>query len=421
VNRIWKIAFESLLGLPRKWLVAGITLRIIFMPFTMHGDLVFSYWASHFIGYEHVTDIFYFFSRQFGVLPTDTPVKYFFYALMLLLLQPLMPYGKSMMSQISLPNGTPNYMLFYANPNVYSALFLFKIPYLFFDFGTLWILMHLVEERNRKLVFKFWMVNPVVIFVSYIFGGYDIIPVFFVALSLLLAKLEMNVKSLVVLGVGGAFKLWAFFLLPFYIVGFAKSVPNRIKLAIAAVAPYFLMLLAQPQSLGISLKAFSSPMVGFVLGMNFQLGFNETIYVFVAAYTLVFFAFMFSHKDFDIVWKYSVVVMLLYYALCRFHPQYFLWLIPFVCLVIGYEKKFITLHALQILCYVVYTFYWGGSLAGILFAPLNPTFFYSLPSPSSLITAYFEPNVFIGIFRSIFTGITIWMILLIFRSKTLLQ
>jgi len=59
---------------------------------------------------------------------------------------------------------------FAKNNMAYRALFLFKIPYLIFDFGSAFIILHLFRENKKGiLAFKFWMVNDFFVFVKLFF------------------------------------------------------------------------------------------------------------------------------------------------------------------------------------------------------------------------------------------------------------
>ena len=62
---------------------------------------------------------------------------------------------------------------FLAYPHLARALFLMKLPYLAADLATGYVLIKLVEPCWRRRVLALWLLNPIVIFVSAVFGRHD--------------------------------------------------------------------------------------------------------------------------------------------------------------------------------------------------------------------------------------------------------
>lgn len=115
----------------------------------------------------------------------------------------------------------------------------------------------------------------------------------------------------------------------------------------------------------------------------------------------------------------SLIVLLLFYATSMFHPQYFIWFIPFLALYYGYfeDNQIIELHCLQVICFIVYTFYWDKALASWMFASIYPKFFIALPSPVDLINILYSSEIILNIFRSIFSAVSFFMIFKIFSGR----
>lgn len=72
--------------------------------------------------------------------------------------------------------------------NLNRSIFLFKMPYLVLDLLSGYIITKLVDNHHKEFAFALWILNPVVIYISYIFGQIDIIPTFFVILALYYAR-----------------------------------------------------------------------------------------------------------------------------------------------------------------------------------------------------------------------------------------
>ncbi|MCL5771131.1 MAG: hypothetical protein M1479_02505, partial [Actinobacteria bacterium] len=58
--------------------------------------------------------------------------------------------------------------------------------------------------------------------------------------------------------------------------------------------------------------------------------------------------------------------------------------------------------------------YWGDLVTTFVLAPLDYRFFIFLTGPIPLISRFYDAAKFVNIFRSVFTGISIWMIYLIY-------
>lgn len=82
-----------------------------------------------------------------------------------------------------------DYGFFLNDPNLYRHLFFFKLPYLIFDLATAAVIWKFVDDRNlRKLAILIWLFNPVTFFATYIFGRFEVIGLFFLALTALQLK-----------------------------------------------------------------------------------------------------------------------------------------------------------------------------------------------------------------------------------------
>ena len=49
-------------------------------------------------------------------------------------------------------------------------------------------ILKLVDNHHKEFAFALWILNPIVIYISYIFGQIDIIPTFFVIFALHYAR-----------------------------------------------------------------------------------------------------------------------------------------------------------------------------------------------------------------------------------------
>jgi len=157
------------------------------------------------------------------------------------------------------------------------------------------------------------------------------------------------------------------------------------------------------------------------LAMRLKLPYvHDTVFVFVVGCTLVLLYIYYNSKfSFVSLWKYMFVVLLLLFATSFFHPHYFMWLSPFIAIQIAEDKKFTALYVIQVLCLLVYSFQWDRALAGYLFAPISKSYFANTMSPFTFISQFYPGERLVGIFRSIFTAVSFWMIYQVFKSLLL--
>lgn len=393
-----------------KWLLIGLLIRFTLMPIALHFDLLSVYQRSSLIAYQ-------------SVLWAETGQTFIHYthAFFLLIFKPLMPYLESVLPGRTGSVSWRGWEAFVTHPNVFRTLFLFKIPYLIFDLGCALLLLAILQDQKKGLTaFKFWMVNPVVIFAAYTFSRYEPVVIFFILLSLYYAKNNLAAKSLFSLGVALIIRLYPLILLPFFVIILGKGLRQRLKLAFWGLLPLGIITVLSRSLHGVSEVEYwtGMPHTSYLMGLRFPLGIAyDVIFVFFTGYTLLLlYSYFNTNHSFSNLWKVNLILLLFFFATSFFHPHYFMWLIPFLALQVVEDKRFIGLFAIQVLCWVVYTFQWKKPLAGYLFAPLNHSYFMSFRSPFEIINQYYSAANFIGIFRSIFSGVSFWMIYLLFKE-----
>jgi len=391
-----------------KWLLIGLLIRLSLMPIIIHGDLLKIYWRASLIAYH----------GKPGVGSGQLFIHYL-HVLFLWVFKPLMPH----FDEIITPElYTKTMAWFVSYPHIFRALFLFKLPYLIFDLGCAFILLHIFQSRKKGLgVFIFWMVNPIVIFATYMWGRYECIAVFFILLSLYYAKNNLFSKSLFCLGMSIITRWYPFILLPFFVVILGEKLWGQIKLAFWGLFPLGIItawskLVSRPSEIEQMTKIYHA---NYLFGMKFHLiHLQDYIFVFIVAYTFfLLYAYFETDHSFGNLQRSGCVVMLLFFATCFFHPQYFMWLIPFLTFQVVENRKFLTLFIIQVLCFIVYTFQWGSDTAGRFFTPISYSYFMHLHTPSQIINRYYPIANFIGIFRSIFSGVSLLMVYLILRKS----
>ncbi len=396
-----------------KWLLIGLLIRFTFMPIAFHLDLLSVYQRSSLVAWGK--------TLWLGIGQTFI---HYVHALFLLIFEPLIPYFGSILPARTGLASWRGWELFVSHPNVFRTLFLFKVPYLIFDLGCAFLLLAIfLKPRKGLAAFKFWMLNPVVIFAAFIFSRYEPVAIFFILLSLYYARKNLLAKSLLSLGIAIITRLYPLILLPFFVIILGKGLRQRLKLVFWGLLPFGIMIALSRLFYGVSgvESLAKSYHASYLMSLRFPLGIAyDVIFIFFAGYTILFlYAYFNTDHSFVNLWKSVLCVLLFFFATSFFHPQYFMWLIPFLTLQVVEDRKFIGLFAIQILCWIVYTFQWKEALAGYLFLPLNPSYFMSLRSPFDIINQYYSAANFIGIFRSILSGTCLWMIYLVLKGSFL--
>ena len=397
-----------------KWAIIGLVIRFVLMPITTHSDLISIYGRASYIIEQ---------GDFSGMLPL---LSHFLHVGFLVIIKPFMSYSPEIWQWASGRLGVNDqiWMNFIIHPNIYRTLFLLKAPYLLFDLASAVVLLHLFKDRKEGLrAFIFWMINPVGIFAVYIFGRFEIIPVFFILLSLYYAKRKQNMVAALVLGISIATKFYSLLLLLPFVFVVGDKVSERLKLLFLGLVPLLVMQIpimiggGQGEVGGLAGSSF----VDYLLAMRFKLPFvHDTVFIFVVGYVLILIYVYYNSKfSFASVYKYMGVILLFLFATSFFHPHYFMWLSPFIAMQIAEDKKFIGLYTIQVLCLAVYSFQWDRALAGYLFAPISKLYFTNVMSPFTFISQFYPGEKLVGIFRSIFTAVSFWMIYQVFKSLSL--
>ncbi len=159
----------------------AILLRLLAMPFFAHVDLFsecrrvfYALENGYFLENSHRITVFYIelIFAAFSTFFIDVTDGLFHLADPKLSTASLVDYG-----------------FFLNDPNLYRHLFFFKLPYLVFDLATAAVIWKFVDDpKLRRLALVIWLFNPVTFFATYIFGRFEVIGLFFLALTALQLK-----------------------------------------------------------------------------------------------------------------------------------------------------------------------------------------------------------------------------------------
>ncbi|MDO8610595.1 MAG: glycosyltransferase family 87 protein, partial [bacterium] len=222
-------------------LTVGIILRLVLASVSYHSDVAALTYAGQVLTKGHILDFYDYLPN----LPSNTeilkvfstslfnypPLVYFLVSAPAVILT---FFINSAFQQTFIYNIAHTF----GDPNLFLELLLFKLPYLVYDiFIALLIMKVFQSSRERFLGLSLWMFNPINLYATYMMGQFDIIPTFFVVLSLFLIysrKIDDDKRLLLaslMLGIGAAVKIFPlFFLVP--VASLSKSWRGKIQIFI---------------------------------------------------------------------------------------------------------------------------------------------------------------------------------------------
>ncbi len=395
----------------RRWLLlitVAVGIRLALMPFTLHMDAYQIYSRASEAAYD---------GEWFGW--TAQILIQSIHNVWLLLIKPILPDSAGIWSKTASEAGVgasiDDYRQFIAYEHVHRAVFLMKFPYFVADMLVAWVLTRLVEPARRFVVAAFWLLNPLVIYATAVFGRHDVIAILLVLLSLLAARRATDagrLLGLVLLGVATLMRFFPIVLVPFYLIAFRRS--RRQLIAALAIlgglwgAVELFGIIGTGESPTLEILATHEHFQNW-LDAGIRLRFDDFIFFFPLLYIIGL--LWISERDLSAD-EYPTVAagsFLLLFALTFFHPHWSIWLVPFLALTIASNRRLVIYHAIQVIALTVYFMQWGSWTTWELLRPTIGDRVASMPDPYEAIDARIEPRQFFGVFRSLLTAVSLWM------------
>ena len=395
-----------------KYFLTGILVRLILLPFLFQRDLLSTYQrAAETVFSGNMASDFH------QILTNIIHSVYLF------IIKTIVPAVGDYSSILLDTDTWTSWINFISSYNIFTVLALFKGLYLIFDLLCMFFILRLSFDRDaggRLNVFKYWMFNPIVIFVLYIFARHEIIGVFVTIIALILAKKDRKYWSILVLALAIALRFFPIMILIPLIIYLARSKKDYILLSVIGISGLAVMEtfsnLYYDKSLIFSL--LNTQHFNYILSSKLELIIHDRIFIFIVAYFLIIFSFIHARKkSFDLLINYGAIIYLAYIALSYFHPQYVLWAVPFLVIIFARKRNLLYYHWLQFGLLMIILIYWGDLVTKFVFAPLDHRFFIFITGPIPIIERFYDSAKFVNIFRSIFTAVSLWMIFLIYKDN----
>jgi len=418
------------------WILIGLLCRFIFMPFTLHPDMLHINYHPSFLALKGVWNIYnyhadFFKERYCHYYP---PLTYLFFGSYLYLIRPFLPEMDSFMDGFRevADNGgghSGHYLKGLPGDRLFRFLFLMKLPYLFFDLGLLWLLVKFIprlysaeESFGRQKGLGWWALNPLLIYICYICGQFDIIPAFLITLAAYFAFKQKNILAMFFLGAGAVFKAFPLFLIFPFSFYLGRDIKKIIKYIIIGFLP--VLIIVGPYwflSSGKVMSAFFSERISSRLGFVVTTAGIIRPSIFIFSYLILCLSLLKEsvREKLGRMWpvKVSFFTLALLFITLPISFHYFLWITPFI-LILGYNSRFriMNLYLLVIFSLALSTLAGKGMWFG-LFSPIYPEFFIGLPGLDEIINQFLPYVIVKNTASLIFIGSLAWISVLVLKEK----
>jgi hypothetical protein len=400
-------------------LVVAIVLRLIISGITYHPDLSGQLLSSYFFAYKNITNIYDYLAN----LPATNPLVQNFGVSDIFIYPPLTYFTLGSFLKISslfvpekffidLMNGISIYQ-----PGLVWNLIVLKLPYLFVDIAMAFLLASLfTEQKQKRWAFLLWLFNPITFYATFSMGVFDIIPAVFTVLSLSFAKKKQLGWAAVMLSIGAAYKQYPIFLLPLVVFS-AKGFWNRVKVAILGVVPYLITVAPYLSSSAFKAMVFG-PKSEKEFYMEWMVSGAEGLYPYLLGFVLLVWHAYRNIRLSEKLWKYYLGFFLVLFSVTHFHPQWFLWVSPFIVIeLVTNNWRNLWLELTILACYVFIVLTFDYSLSVGLFAVVNQNL-NKFPGFDKLIAAKTDLFFLKSCVRSILAATSLFLIFDILHSKS---
>lgn len=399
--------------------ILAIVIRLFLMMFTFHSDLVGQILSAYFFAYRHIINIY----DYLGHIPSTNnlvsnigvsdvfiypPLTFFTLGGFLKLVQPFI--GEVFYK--NLINGMP----IYTQSFFPQYLFLLKLPYFLVDILLALVLTKLFDtDTDKRRVFLLWLFNPVTLYTTAAMGVFDIIPTLFTVLALVFTKRKRLVIAAVMLGIGAAYKSYPLFLIPILVM-VAKGFWPKVKVGLAGIAPFVLSIAPFWSSSAFKYMVFG-PKSQKEFFMIWLVSGAEGIYPYILGFVILCLFINRRKNSLNYLYQYFLAFFLLLFGVTNYHPQWFIWITPFLVIELVVNKfRNLWLVIGLFLCYLFIVLTFENSLSIGLFAPLNHAF-ADFPGVAKIIMAKTDLNFLRGATRSVFAGISLYLVYDLFKDK----
>ena len=279
-------------------------------------------------GSQYLTQLFLPFISNFVENPSSNPYQFFsdngnnnFF-----------PYPSFMLYLVSFPALILNIFTSFQSLPIEAQLLSVRFTLLIFDIAILLILYRWLYGNFKKLIYLYWF-SPILIYISFIHGQLDVIPIALLFISLHFLFKEKNTSSAFFLGLSLATKTNISLTIPFILIYFyrrEKSVKSSVQYLFTALFSFLIVNLPYLASSGFQKMVFMNSEQGKVFSLFWKFPENRSFYLLPAALILLFFqSLKMRNYNRDLL----VMLLGLYFGVLLFFVTpvqgWYYWALPF--------------------------------------------------------------------------------------------
>lgn len=361
-------------------LTIGIALSLLIAITTFHPDLRAYLLGSKIISQGQVLSFY----DNVSKLPAEDPVKQI-YGDDIFIYQPLaylipailhLPFISALSADIS--SLIQNSNAFLASKSFYLPFLLLKLPALLFTLLTFFLLPKFFSNKKDKQISKLlWLFSPVVILVSSIMAQSDVMIAFFILLGLYFVKKNKLNHAVVSIAISALIKPIGLILIPLIAISQLSNL-SRLKTFLLGMFTFTLGVLPYIQSPAYKMYALLAQHTAKSTLAGITIASGNTIPWFFIAYFAVLLGLI--SKKIDLFKAIGLAISSsLFFS--HFHPQWFIWILPWLIYYAVTSKKYLILFAPTI-AWLIILFSFEPSLHLGSFFPTLSSIKWALPSSS---------------------------------------
>lgn len=417
-------------------IILAFIIRILLMPISAHSDILLINVFPNLLLQHGTVDIYSYINQNVKLVGFQYyyPLTYYSFAFFQFLYALVDNSFAQWMNALLIPISNDFFPLDYQyfteipNRHILRDIFIAKTPYLLFDIASVVVIAKFVREKIlQKSAIIAWLFNPVLIYGTYIFGQYEIIPTFFILLAFYLLRRSV-LYAVFFLGIAMAYKTYpVIYLIPVILI-YSKSPQEIIKLISFSFGPYLLFMSPVLLSSWHIDKYTFLPKVYFT---NKEVLDGWPLYSKILRYITLTGSYLLVQAVSGILrlkdkWEEAValglVSMLLVLTLVpRSTFYYLLWATPLIFLYFKKTRNILIVTLIQAISFASYKLL-GPSVQFDLFVPFNAEFFTHLATVNSLINMFIPYRIISTLGFVVFFVTNIYLIFtillkIIFQSK----
>lgn len=218
--------------------------------------------------------------------------------------------------------------------------FAIKFPLMLFSFLAAYLIYSIAKqnkysERKSLIAAAIWLFNPITLYSIPVMGQNDVMAIVFFLMGFLLLQRKQLLKSSIIFGLSASVKMFPLIWVPFLLMYEKElSYKKRVAILLGSVFTYLITLLPFISNPVFTNNVFHQGIDRFFIA-RIDLGFNDFILIVPVLLMLVLYGIFKKYQSVDSETKFIhqnsvlLLVNLIFLFLSHFHPQWFLWIVPF--------------------------------------------------------------------------------------------